>query len=157
MSPALANDVLSFTFESDKPAYRATMAAVAEAKRVRPIFLERQPRAERHAAMAASLARPNLDVAAAALLRAWLVKKHAAMLADFLNALEIKNENGVVENLPAAIEDAKLKAAVDVLTAKYPHEVVAVYLNAFNAMNEAGWSNLKTILESEPKLQLGAH
>jgi hypothetical protein len=157
MSPALANDILSFTFESDKPAYRATMAAVAEAKRVRPIFLERQPRAERHAAMAASLARPNLDVAAAALLRAWLVKKHAAMLADFLNALEIKNENGVVENLPAAMEDAKLKSAIDVLIAKYPHEVVAVYLNAFNAMNEAGWSNLKTILESEPKLQLGAH
>src|SRR6185436_17306868 len=98
MSPALANDILSFTFESDKPAYRATMAAVAEAKRVRPVFLERQPRTERHAAMASALGRPNLDPAAAALLRAWLVKKHAAMLVDFLNALEIKNDNGVVED-----------------------------------------------------------
>jgi hypothetical protein len=157
MSPALANDILSFTFESDKPAYKATMAAVAEAKRVRPVFLERQPRAERHAAMAAAMARPNLDAAAAALLRAWLVKKHAAMLVDFLNALEIKNENGVVEDLPATMDDAKLKSAIEVLTAKYPHEVVAVYLNAFNAMNEAGWSNLKTILESDARLQLGGH
>ena len=86
MSPALANDILSFIFESDKPAYRATLAAVAEAKRVRPIFLERQPRAERHTAMLSALTKPNLDPAAAAFIRAWLVKKHAAMLIDFLNA-----------------------------------------------------------------------
>ena len=35
MSPALAGDILSFVFETDKPGYKATMAAVAEAKRVR--------------------------------------------------------------------------------------------------------------------------
>ncbi|HEY5041815.1 MAG TPA: hypothetical protein VIK53_07415 [Verrucomicrobiae bacterium] len=157
MSPALANDILSFTFESDKPAYKATLAAVAQAKHVRPVFLQHQPRAERHTAMLAALARPNLDAAAAALLRAWLVKKHTAMLVDFLNALEIKNENGVVEDLPPAMDDAKLKSAIEILLAKYPHEVVAVYLNAFNDMNEAGWTNLKTLLEGDARLQLGAH
>ena len=76
MSPALAADILSFTFESDRPAYRATMAAVADAQRVRPVFLERQSRDARHATMASALAKPTLDGAAAALLRAWLVKKH---------------------------------------------------------------------------------
>ncbi len=157
MSPALANDILSFTFESDKPAYKATLAAVAEAKHVRPIFLERQPRAERHVTMLSALTKPNLDAAAAAFIRAWLVKKHAAMLVDFLNALEIKNENGVVEDLPSAMDDAKLKAAIEILLAKYPHEVVAVYLNAFNDMNTAGWANLKTLLESDARLQLGNH
>jgi hypothetical protein len=157
MSPALANDILAFTFESDRPAYRAMLNAVAEAKRVRPIFLERQPRAERHTSMLTALTRPNLDPAAAALIRAWLVKKHAAMLADFLNALEIKNEKGVVDDLPASMEDARLKAAIEILLGKYPHEVVAVYLNAFNDMNEAGWANLKTLLESDSRLQLGAH
>src|ERR1035441_4307212 len=30
MSPALANDILSFIFESDKPAYKATLAARSE-------------------------------------------------------------------------------------------------------------------------------
>ena len=157
MSPALANDILNFTFESDKPAYKAMLAAIAQAKHVRPVFLQHQPRAERHAAMLAALARPNLEAAAAALLRAWLVKKHAAMLVDFLNALEIKNENGVVENLPPAMDDAKLKSAIEILLAKYPHEVVAVYLNAFNDMNEAGWTNLKSLLESDARLQLGNH
>jgi len=155
MSPALANDILSFIFESDKPAYRATLAAVAEAKHVRPVFLERQPRAARHTAMLSALTKPQLDGAAAAFIRAWLVKKHAAMLVDFLNALGIPHENGVVEDLPGAMDDAKLKAAIEILLGKYSHEVVAVYLNAFNDMNAAGWPNLKTELESDTRLQLG--
>ena len=155
MSPALATDILQFTFDSDKPAYKATLSAVAQAKHVRPVFLERQPREARHLAMLTALTKPQLDAAAAALLRAWLVKKHKAMLADFLNALDIPNEDGVVEDLPSAPEDAKLKAAVEVLLGKYVHEVVAVYLNAFNDMNTANWPNLKAMLENDARLQLG--
>ena len=157
MSPALASDILSFTFESDRPAYRAMVAAVAEAKHVRPVFLERQPRDARHASMLTALTKPNLEPAAAALLRAWLVKKQAPMLVDFLNALAIPHENGVVEDLPGSMDDTKLKAAVELLLGKYPHEVVAVYLNAFNDMNAAGWPNLKALLESDSRLQLGNH
>ena len=42
--------------------------------------------------MIATLARPALDLAAGGLIRTWLLKKHKAMLVDFLYALEIKNE-----------------------------------------------------------------
>jgi hypothetical protein len=157
MSPALAADILSFTFESDRPAYRATVAAVAQAKHVRPVFLERQPRDQRHATMVSVLSKPVLDAAAAALLRAWLVKKHEAMLVDYLNALDIKNDKGVVEDLPATVDDAKLKAAVELLLGKYPLETVSVYLNAFNDLNGAGWPNLKSLLENDSRLQLGNH
>jgi len=157
MSPALANEIITFAFEEEKPTYRAVLQAVAEARHVRLVFMERQSRAQRNAAMLATLTRPHLDVAAGTLLRAWLVKKQSAMLVDFLNALEIPNEKGVVEDLPAAVDDAKLKAAVDALLAKHSPEAVAVYLNAFNDMNEANWPNLKTLLESEPRLQLGVH
>jgi hypothetical protein len=157
MSPALANEIITFTHESDKPVYRATLAAVAQARHVRPVFLERQPRPQQHAEIIASLARPALETAAGGLIRAWLVKKHQAMLVDFLNALEIKNEKGVVDDLPKEIDDAKLKSAVEILLAKHPPEAVAVYLNAFNDMNEAHWANLKTLLESDARLQLGAH
>ena len=156
MSPALAGDILSFTFESEKPTYRAVLQAVAEARRVRPVFLERQSRAERHAAMLSTLTRPNLDIAAGTLLRTWLVRKHQAMLEGFLDALGIPHEKGVVESLPEAVDDVKLKAAVEGLLAKHPPEVVAVYLNAFNDMNEANWPNLKALLESDSRLQLGA-
>ncbi len=156
MSPGLANDIIAFTFESDKPTYRATLGAVAQARHLRPVFLERQPRPQRQAMMAATLSRPGLETVAGGLIRAWLLKKYEAMLVDFLNALEIQNERGVVENLPAIMDDAKLKSAIDVLVAKYPPEVVAVYLNAFNDMNEANWPNLKNILTSDSRLQLGA-
>ncbi|HEX3624378.1 MAG TPA: hypothetical protein VH280_03025 [Verrucomicrobiae bacterium] len=157
MSPALANDILNFAYESEKPAYKATLTGVAQALHVRPVYLERQPRAQRHTSMIQILSRPGLDAVAAALLREWLVKKHKAMLVDFLNALEIKNEEGVVDDLPQGVDDPKLKAAIEPLLAKYPHEAVAVYLNAFNDMNQANWSNLKQILESDSRLQLGVH
>jgi hypothetical protein len=157
MSPALANDILNFAYESDKQSYKATLNGVAQALRVRPVYLERQPRPQRHASMVQILSRPGLDSAAGVLLRAWLVKKHKAMLVDFLNALEIKNEEGVVDDLPPSMDDAKLKTAVEMLLTKHPPEAVAVYLNAFNDMNEANWPNLKAILESDSRLQLGAH
>jgi hypothetical protein len=157
MSPALANDILAFTFESDKPTYRAIINGVAEARKVRPIFLERQPRTQRHALVIATLARPNLEPVASNLIRTWLVKKERTMLVDFLNALAIPNNEGVVDDLPKTVEDEKLKSAIETLLAKYRPEAVAVYLNAFNDMNEAHWANLKTMLEGDVRLQLGAH
>jgi hypothetical protein len=41
------------------------------------------------------------------------------------------------------------------LLAKHPPESVAVYLHAFTGMNEAEWPGLKTLLDSDPRLQLG--
>jgi hypothetical protein len=157
MSPALATEIVAFAHESDKPTYKATLAAVAQARHVRPVFLERQPRPQQHAEMIQSLSRPALEIAAAGLIRGWLVNKHKAMLVDFLNALGIQNKDGVVEDLPKTMDDAKLKSAIEVVLAKHPPEAVAVYLNAFNDMNEAHWPNLKTVLESDTRLQLGAH
>jgi len=155
MSPGLAAEILNFAFEEDKPTYKATLAAVAEARRLRPVYLLRQPRAQRDVTILNTLTRPSLDSAAAALIRAWLLKKHKAMLADFLNALGIPHEDGVVESLPDKVEDEKLHAAVDQLLAKYPPEVVAVYLNAFNEMNEVNWENLTRMLNTDPRLQVG--
>jgi hypothetical protein len=155
MSSNLANEIVAFAYETDKPTYRATLNAVAEARKVRPVFLERQPRSQRHTTMLATLTRPPLDLVAGTLIRTWLVKKHNPMLVDFLNTLGIQHKEGVVEELPPAMEDEKLKAAVEQLLAKYPHESVAVYLHAFNDMNEANWANLKTLLESDSRLQLG--
>jgi len=156
MSPGLANDIITFTFDSDKPTYRATLNAVAQARHLRPVFLERQPRPQRHATMVSVLSRPSLETVAGRLIRVWLLKKHKAMLVDFVNALGIKNEEGVVDDLPESMDDAKLKSAIETLLAKYPPEAVAVYLNAFNDMNEANWANLKNLLESDSRLQLGA-
>jgi len=156
MSPSLALDILTYAFETDKPLYRATLSAVAEARHLRPVFMERQPRPQRHAAMLATLTRPALEAVTANLIRTWLLKKHKQMLTDFLDALGIPHQEGVVEDLPKAMDDAKIHAAVEALLVKHPPEAVAVYLHAFSEMNEVEWPALKTLLDSDPRLQLGA-
>jgi hypothetical protein len=40
--------------------------------------------------------------------------------------------------------------------AKYPPEVVALYLHAFSGMNETRWPNLDALLENDPRLKLSA-
>jgi hypothetical protein len=154
MSPALAADVVEFSHTTDRNLYRAALEAVAQARKVRTVFLERQPRSERQSLMISSLCRPALSMAADTLLRNWLLKKQTAVLADFLNALGISHENGVVEELPKTVEDAQLVGAVEQLLGRHPHEVVAVYLHAFNFMNAESWVNLDSILQNEPRLRL---
>src|SRR5712671_1286300 len=105
MSPTLATEILTYAHESEKPLYRATLNAVAEARKLRPVFLERQPRTQQHATMLAALSKPALDLFSGNLIRTWLLK-YNSMLVDFLNALEIQHKEGVVEDLPASMDDA---------------------------------------------------
>jgi hypothetical protein len=105
--------------------------------------------------MLATLTRPALEMVTANLLRTWLLKKHKQMLTDFLDALGLPHQEGVVEDLPSAMDEAKIRAAVETLLAKHPPEAVAVYLHAFNEMNEVEWPSLKAMLDSDPRLQLG--
>lgn len=154
MSAELSNDILQSAFENDKDLYKATLKAVADARKLRPIFFEKQAKAQRHASMVSTLSKPNMELAAGTLLRGWLLKKYNGMLVDFLNALDIPHKDGVVEDLPEKIDDAKLKTGVDTLIAKYPREVVAVYLNAFNSMNETGWDNLEKMLSEDSRVQV---
>ena len=155
MSQNLAMEIITYAYENDKPLYRATLGAVAEARKLRPIYFERQPRTQRHATMLTTLTRPSMEVVTGNLLRGWLLKKYNSMLVDFLNALGIEHKEGVVENLPETMEEEKLKSAIDLLLGKYPPEVVAVYLNAFAEMNEVEWPTLKALLEADKRLQLG--
>lgn len=154
MPVSLSADILDFNHSADKRIYRAALDAVAQVRRVRAVFLERLQRDERYAMVIASLSKPGLDLAADGLIRNWLLKKHSALLVDFLEALNIKHEKGVVEELPKTVDDAVLKTAVETLLAKHPHDAVAVYLHAFNSMNAESWGNLDVLLQNEPRLQL---
>jgi hypothetical protein len=155
MSPSLSAELFQQVFENDRPLYKATLAAVAHARRVRPLFLERQPRVQRHQDMVATLSRPSLEEAAATVLRGWLMKQHLGLLKDFLDALKITHKDGVVEDLPETMTDDVLKAAVETVLAKHPPEVVTVYLHAFNTMNDTRWENLDKLLQDDARLQLG--
>jgi hypothetical protein len=154
MPQGVAQEILDHAFTSDKEVYRLTLKAVAEARKLRPVFFQRKPRAEQHREILATLCRPRLEAVASQLLCAWLLKAHPAMLADFLDSLGIPHERGVISQCPAAVEDARLNAAVDALLAKYPQEKVAVYLHVFDATSDAHWPNLAALLQTDARLQL---
>ncbi|PYI82328.1 MAG: hypothetical protein DME26_18090 [Verrucomicrobia bacterium] len=154
MSPALAADILEYAFSADKELYRAALAAAAQARKLRPVYLERQPHAQRHQLMASALARPGLEMVATNLIASWLLKKHNDMLVDFLSALGVAHDKGAVEDLPKTIDDAVLHAAVDTLAAKYPREIAALYLHAFHGLNDVCWPNLQALLHTDPRFQL---
>lgn len=154
MSPELAKRILEETYNNDKALYKVTTIAVANAKKLRPAFYERKPRAERDTDILGMLVRPRMEEAGATLLRGWLMKSQQPMLIDFLDALGLKHDKGTVEDFPATLEDATLKKAVDKLLEKYPREIVVVYLNAFANMKESGWANLNEMLEKDTRLQI---
>jgi hypothetical protein len=155
ISPGLATRIVEEVHASDKELYRVALAAVAQAKKVRPVFLERQSRADRYRSMASTLGRSDLQMIAGNMLSGWLVKNQAALLTDFLDALKIPHQNGVVETLPATVDDQSLQDTVNMLLGKYPPEVVGLYLRAFNDMNDADWPNLQKLLAEDVRLMLG--
>ena len=153
MPAPLAVDILEHAYTHDRDLYRATLGAVANIRKVRSVFLDKQPRPERHAGMIAYLSRPGLEIAAGTLLRGWLLKAHKSLLTDFLDGLAIQHKDGVVDDLPETVDDAKLKATVDTLLAKHAADVVKVYLHSFNHMNESQWKGLEALLKDDARLQ----
>ena len=154
MSPELANEILEDTYAQDKPLYKSISAVVAAALKLRPAFFEQKARKERNKIILDMLTRPRMQASAATLLRGWLVKSEAPMLSDFLDTLGIPHKGGVVEDFPEIIDETKLNQAVDKLLSNHPQEKVLLYLNSFNAMNDAPWESLTKRLQDDKRLQL---
>jgi hypothetical protein len=150
----LAGQILEDLHQQQKELYRTALQAAAQSLKVRPVFLERQPRAERNQRMATALGHADMNLIASNVIGGWLLKCQTPMLSDFLGALKIPHEQGVVEDLPASVEAAALTAAVEGLLARYPQEVATLYLHAFFEMNEARWESLALLLRDDIRLQL---
>jgi hypothetical protein len=156
MSPALAAQIFTFLHTEQKPVYKAAIQGLANQRNLRSVFVERKPPAERFPWMQAALGRKVSDSLASHLLQAWLLGANKGMLCDFLDAMEIRHDDdGTVEDLPAAPPKERIAAAVVHLLEKYPPEKVAVYLHAFRDMDSAvQWPALDEILAEEPRLKL---
>ena len=153
MSPKMANRILEDTQANNREVYRALVAAMAQAQKMRPVFIGRQPKERRHKNFVQMLSRAGSEEHAGNLIRGWLFKEHKDVLTGFLGKLGIEHEEGMVNDLPESISDDALNAAVDLLIEKYDRELVAVYLTAFNASNENRWGNLDALLAEDERLQ----
>jgi len=129
---------------------------VAKQRKLRPVFIERKPRNERYAWLQEALGRKASDAIAAHILQIWLVGQHSKLLCDFLDGLGIKHdENGTIEQLPAEPPREALEKTINDLLQKHDPETVAVYLHAFQAMDDTGWTTLDEILQSDERLKPG--
>jgi hypothetical protein len=149
--------ILGEMFENEKQLYRNLIENLAKQRKLRAVFVERKPRNERFAWIKEALGRKQNEHFAANLLQIWLVSRHAAMLCDFLDSLGIPHDaKGTVEEMPAQPEKPALEAAIATLLDKYESAIVAVYLNAFQALDDTGWPNLAEIIAADPRVQLNA-
>lgn len=155
MAPVVAAQLLGFLQEKETRLYKATIETVAKSRKLRPVFIERRPRNDRYTWLQTHIGKPAQDGVAAHLLQIWLVGAQASLLCDFLDALGIAHdENGTVESLPSAPPKRELAAAIDSLVPKHDPAVIAVYLHAFQAMDEKGWDTLAELLAEDPRLKL---
>ena len=155
MPPAVAAQLFAHLHEKEKPLYQATIGTLAKQRNLRPVFIERKPREERFAWMREMVAKKQNQDVAAHLLQIWFVGAHSKLLCDFLDALGIAHdENGTIEEMPAAPPKEALAKAIDDCFAKHDAKVVAVYLNAFQALDEEGWPTLAELLAEDSRLHL---
>ena len=73
LSPATAEHVLSYLQETEKPTYKAAIQTLAAQRKLRPVFVERKPRAERHVWLQSALGRAQGEQIAANLLQMGLM------------------------------------------------------------------------------------
>ena len=155
-SPELINEIFMYLHDKEKAVYKAAIQNLAAQWKLRPVFIERKPKAERHLWLKRALSRKPADDFAIQILQIWLLGAQRELICEFLDQLGIAHDGkGVVDNLPAEPSRDRLEQAVNALLEKHPPEVVAVYLNAFQAMDDQGWSGLDQILASNGRLALG--
>jgi len=146
-------EILTHLHEEDKPAYRACLQLLANRRRLRPVFLERKPKPERHAWMRAELARVGNNDVATEILQAWLLGAHRPMICEFLDALHIPhNGEGLLETLPDEPSPEALKASIDGIFKNHPALPVTAYLRLFPEMDIANWPTFPQILQDDPRL-----
>lgn len=154
LTPEEAHEFFESLHEANKAAYKGCMQVTASRRRLRTVFLERKPRAERHQWMASVLAlAPNEDLSLE-VLQNWLLGPHRAILTDFLDACGIAHENGLIDDIPAQPEREKVDAAVDAIAAKHPPLAVKIYLHLFQPQGAEAWPDLDALLVIDPRLAL---
>lgn len=133
------------TDEADAASRAEADAAIASALRFRRSAVARLP-IEKRIDYLVRAVRPD-DSLAGSLLCALHLRQHKKMLGEFLDALEIPQEDGVITT-DAPIDPpqaAVLRPAVARLRQSYPPAEVQLYLATLLAMDPGVWGNLAEI------------
>jgi hypothetical protein len=155
MPAEIATQIFTHLGDNEKELVKATIETLSKQRNLRPVFVERKPKAERLRWIQEALGRKQNEGVAAHLLQIWLVGSQSKLLCDFLDGCGIAHdEHGTIEELPSAPDKDKLAGVITGLFEKHDPRVVSVYLHAFQATDEKGWDTLEALLAEEPRLKL---
>ncbi len=158
ISPSLGTEIIRYLRTDLKEVYRATVATLAQQKKLRPEFIQKKPGDQQIAWILDSLRFKTSEAVGEQILQVWLMKAQSPMLVDFLDALEIPHDGtgGIDGDIPKDFDAAKARAAVQSLLEKHPAEKAAVYLQVFQNQQAGGWPSLADAMAADPRLKLGA-
>lgn len=154
LTPAEVHEFFEAFSEANKPAYKSVLQAAAARRNLRPVFLERKPRPERHHWMQGVLGRPANEDLSLEILQNWLLSTQRPLLGDFLDACGIAHEDGLIDDIPPQPPREVVDAAVDALATKHPPLAVKIYLNLFQPADAGAWPDLDALLVIDPRLAL---
>src|ERR1700724_4460150 len=97
----VVNEIFVYLHEHEKGVYRAIIQNIATQRKLRPVFIERKPKTERHEWLRQALSRKPADDVAAQTLQIWLLGAQKDLICQFLDALEIPQDaKGFVDKPP---------------------------------------------------------
>ena len=132
---------------SIKEFHRAADGFIARSKNFRPPFVKRLPVAKRAFYLSILTIPPDLM---GQLIISYHFAHQRPLMAAFLNALGIPNENGLIaeDADPTPPTSEQLAQAVESLKPAFPKEDISIYLATIHAQNPQAWGGLEPLLLS---------
>jgi hypothetical protein len=113
---------------------------IAQQKKFRPKFILGLDDERRAKHLAGMISLP--EALAARCLVVYHLTEQREMMGAFLDALDLKHENGLIEDDHARPDPGKIGPAVDAITARYPAEDVSLYLSTLLCQDPETWAEL---------------
>jgi hypothetical protein len=145
------DEALAFLDEVHREAPRVeeiALSAAAAAFRLRPVFLRRQPRKRQAEWMRQALARNALANVAEEVLAEYFLEYHNDLLAEWLDALGIEHEKGILKTeAPACPNPADLAKLVSEFRQGKEPQRRELLMRAFAAQSAIDWPDLEALLQ----------
>ena len=156
LDPVVVQEMFTTFRDEEREIYKSAVASIAQARKLRPVFIQKKPVPEQIAWMHKTLGLRSADMIGEHLFQVWFMKFHQPMLIDFCDKMEIPhNGEGSVEGeLPAELDAAKLKETADTLFEKFNPRIVSLYLYVFNLQRPGGWPSLAELIENDRRVAL---
>ena len=147
MTPEAALAFLTEVHEQAPAVEEIALSAAAGAFRLRPVFLRRQPRKRQAEWMRQALSRTAMAAVAEEVLAEYFLEYHAELLAEFLDALGLEHDKGVLaSSAPECPKPAELAKLVAKFREGKDPSLRELLMRAFAAQSAIDWPDLEALL-----------